>query len=713
MDLHSHLIDRVEQYMRERVDLFFSKMDNMIEATWLGMEGRRGKCKLSSDGSIHTGRVNKDAKSAKSGDKCWWDGKTIYLEPSVRRIEKKERKRKPGKASEVVKETNTELTPEEAPFTFFAQAGTSWRTTFSGQAGSWFLSTPSGVIPCPDVGWFDEMWPKAKEQMLAGNFWLTSYPAPTDYTGFYTDVNGQYYGTVASNWTDNTFIYPYVHQYQIDYAKDLSLAIAFSTGQDTTSLGPVATTFQYWYRSERIEDFDIQTMVAASNGFIGAGRNNNRAMLLNSQAPERILFKVGDKVTLDPEWACVANRTNPCFNGTQGWNPYAYVAYSDPFGGAACLPGCELTITAAPRRVLSGDPVYGGYVGFTVIEGTPTPAVSDGNPFGFGAQYGRLVATLTDQSFGPNPSKEQLISHWNTYAPQALYAPQEGGDWVVEDLSGNEPPLPPINYGYTQDVFHDAGGWWYTSSRDGVFYGYDVFMVWEWKDGMTWPEALGSVAANPKYKGTLGEGSTTLCRWLTESALMPGGQIEDPIQPYRQPLIITRVRVDTNTQQVDWETFEWVETPGCAGPETNCGYWSPGFEDVMLEHAWPDDPRVLDGLDFNIADEYHYDDITGWLWEVRHETNDDIPGGNNPNNSNRKFVGKYWSKPDDTEVGTQAFYDWVDDALHGNLAEDGEYEWPAVSKTALDAFKNEAGEDFYDQAAMPVLRKAPKRDVNA
>lgn len=694
--------------MRERVERFFSQMDNMIPATWQGLEGGKGTCKLSSDGRIMKGPTNKNAKSAKIGDKCWWDGKKIYIQPSIKKVADKKRRPKKKDSQANIESRNNETELITPPFTQFIQFGNRWRNNFSDpETGSWFLSTPSGIVPLPEVGWFSDVWPYAKREFLAGNFWVTSYPAPTDYTGFYDYVDGQYYGDNASSWTDNRFIYPYIHQYQIDPEKELNLKVFFSEGQDSVSYSSSPVEITYFNRGVRIEGFNTMTIKPANNGFCGAGSNRNDAILLNSQSPANVWFRPGHKVNIMPERKCVAENTRPCFNSVWGWAPLEFVAYADPFGGAACLPGCEVTITDAARTVQSGDPIYGGYVGFTVIEGIPKPAYSAGNPFGFGAQYGRLAATITDQSFGPNPTKEQLAGHWATYPDVALYAPQEGGGWVVQDLSGNEPPLPPIPYGYVEDQTHDAGDWWYTSSRNGIFYAYDIFHVWEWKDGETYLTAETSQAKNPKYTGTLGEGSITLCRGLTLVDGMPGGTVDEPYNPYRDPLIIARVKIDTNLKTIDYDTFEWVATPDCKGPDTDCGFWSPYFEEVLLEHAWPDDPRVLDGLDFEIYySDYNYDETTGFLWKVSLENNPNRGPEGSPLNTDKIWSGEYWKRPDDVQVGTQAFYDWVEGTR--NDEPDGEVEWPAGDDSFATNFR--ANNPRYGVGRYAVLMKTPKVD---
>lgn len=85
MDLSTHLIDRVEAYMRERMELFFSRMEKMVPGTWQGLKNGRGSMKLDSDGSIVSGRVKNGAKGMKKGEKCWWDGKMIHVVPKIER----------------------------------------------------------------------------------------------------------------------------------------------------------------------------------------------------------------------------------------------------------------------------------------------------------------------------------------------------------------------------------------------------------------------------------------------------------------------------------------------------------------------------------------------------------------------------------------------------------------------------------------------------
>lgn len=691
------------------MEAYLAKMDNMIEATWEGLDRGRGKVRLKSDGSLHTGPVNRDAKSLKKGDKCWWDGKTIYILPSIKRPEEKKR-RKPKQAnSDNIVERVTQEEPKTTPFTYYTQLGNRWRHTF-GQSdrGSWFLSTPSGVIPLPEAGWFSDVWDYAKAEMLAGNFWLTTYPAPTNYTGWYQAVVGQHYGTIASSWTENTFIFPYVHQYQLDFAKELNLRVLFSPGQDTTSFDSnYSVEIQYYTRGDRIEGFDIMTMAPATNGFVGSARNKNTAIMMETTVPSKIIFSVGDKVNIVPQRRCVIENTQPCYNRSDGWAPLEYIAYGDPFGGGAALPGCEVTITKAPRKVLAGDPIYTSYENWTVIEGTPKPAFTEGNTFGFGAQFGYLAACLTDQDFGPNPTKEQLAGHWASYSDRALYCPQVGGpDWIVQDLSGNEPPLPPLQYGYVDDSTHRAGDWWYTSSRNGVFYGYDIFHVWEWREGVTWNEAWGSQAANSQFQGRYGAGSISLCREYTEANNMPGGTLNPTFNPYKSPLVIARVRIDTENQTVDFDTFEYVETAVCNGPDAfDCGYWADDFYQVLEAYAWPDDPRILDGVGFETINDYHYDDVTGFLWEAEIQNNSSA-SATGPNATDKKWVGSYWRCPDDVQPGTQAFYDWVESPG----TQDGELEWAANPESDLNNYFA-ANDEFYYIRRYPVLMRRPKTDT--
>lgn len=713
MDLSTHLIDRVEAYMRERMELFFSRMEKMVSGTWQGMKNGRGSMKLDSDGTIVTGRVKNGAKSVTKGEKCWWDGKMIHVVPKIERKKEKNRKRKPNTPSGKVSESRASDEPiTEPPVVIMAQRASSWNSTFSNPDQMYWLSTPSGEIRL-DAGWHDETWAPAWEEFKAGNFWLTTYPAPKEYSGFHYEARIQHNGNVASTWEDNTFIVPYIHRYQIDPEKILEVEFAFTLGQDTgatqtggTTWGGWSSPVRYFYREDRIQGFDIMNPTHTSNGFCGSARNNNKAILLETTAPEKVLFGVGDLVTIWPERACMANNTSPCFGSGQGWAPTEYIAYADPFGGAAAIAGTTLTITKAPRKIGYDEYPYQSYENWTVIEGTPNPSLSNGNQFGFGAQYGRLRVALTDPAFGPNPTIEQLAGYWNTLDYRTCNAVPQGGDWVVKDLSGNEPPEPPLPWGFTQDTLKTGGEWWYTSSRDGIFYAYDVQMVWEWLPGVTWKQHWGSRAANiAQYNGRLGVGSETLCRYWTDEDETPGGTTPDPAPIYRPPLVITRMRVDTSTGDIDHDTYYWVATPDCPdgvdGERLGCyGWWDPGFEDVMLEHAWPDDPRVLDGLDFNTAWDYHYDPIRGWLWDIDYKDLGSYQG---------KWKCEYWKHPDGVVPGTQAFYDWVDDAPGSEP--DGEYEFSgstsAETKRQLGYVTDEYNRttDGLQYTLVPVLKK--------
>lgn len=699
--------------MRERMELFFSRMEKMVPGTWQGLKNGRGSMKLDSDGSIVSGRVKNGAKGMKKGEKCWWDGKMIHVVPKIERKKEKDRKRKPNTPGAKVAESRASDEPiTEPPVVFMAQRGNGWANTFIESDKRYWLSTPSGNIRL-SATWHDETWEPAWNEFKAGNFWLTTYPAPKDYCGFHYEADIQHNGTVASKWEDNTFIVPYIHRYQLDPEKILEVSFAFTLGHDTGATQTGQTTWSSWtsptryfYREDRIEEIDIMNPTAGSWGFCGSAPNNNRAILLQNTAPSRIPFKVGDKVTIEPERSCMANNTNPCYGGGKGWAPTEYIAYADPFGGAAALAGTTLTITQAARTIGSNEYPYNSYANWTVIEGTPNPSVSDGNQFGFGAQYGRLRTALTDPAFGPNPSKEQLAGYWNSLDYRVADSVPQGGDWIVKDLSGNEPPLPPLPFGYTQDSTKTAGSWWYTSSRDGIFYAYDVQMVWEWLPGVTWTQHFGSRAANiAQYNGRFGVGSESLCRWWTDEDEIPGGSLPDPAPIFKSPLCITRLRVDTTTGDIDYDTYYWVDTPNSAdgidGEQNgNYGWYDPDFEEVMLEHAWPDDPRVLDGLDFNTAWDYHYDPIRGWIWNINYESISSYQG---------KWKLQYAKHPDGVVPGTQAFYDWVDGIYWGSY--DGEYEF--VGSTA-DETKRQLGysANQYGQTAdglaytiWPVLKK--------
>lgn len=681
MDLFKYLNETVEEFTRAQLERMFRLFDKLIPGTFEGVDGRNGKMRLENTGKVISAPVYGGAGSIPKGERCYYDGKQIFIRKFIEEKKEEIAKKTPKLAPVAYNKPTVPDEIDEAPFTILGQKGLGWTSE-----RKYVFSTPSGEFDAGDWGQFhSDTWPVAwKDHFKTGDFWLTTYDAPLDATGFYLNPKIKWTKNDPYNPYDTVFIVPYIHRYELFAERGQGVEFYFSTGQDV-NLGspeqvaagsmPHTSEYQFFYLPKLVEWLDIAYPAVSTGGGFYSGQYWNGegvAFSINNNAAN-IPYRIGDVVTMEPERQCMIDNSQPCFGRGGGWAPGEYNAYG-PGGGS------YFTLTTDPVEAdtKTGDPFLDPIYGRPYVRGVSEPWVLGLQNAGWLYQYGRMVYYLTDPAEGANPTIGGLSSWWKSNIRNKAYEilDLDGGNWVVEDLDGNTPPLPSHPYGYMEDPNGDGGAWWYTSSRDGILWAYEVQMIYVLKDGVTVADAWASTAANPTYTGTFGPGSTTLCRQITDNEDMPGGSVDRPYG-FKSVLCIFRVRVNTVTQQVDTDSFMHVDQADCIDGVGDClGYWAADFEDVMLQHAWPDDPRVVDGLDFNSsATDYNYDPIRGWLWQFG-------SGYLWDNREESTMNCKYWVRPDDVEDGTPAFAAWVD-SVYGNNSPDGEMDFPRQSNNDM------------------------------
>lgn len=760
--VNSELLKKVDEWLEAKAIEFYSRLEKFQEGTWLGIDRGRGKCRLQSSGRTVAARVNGGARNSPIGSRCWFDGKMIYLTPTLN--ETIENKKKNPEFD--VSEDFTELPiPDEflPPCTMFgikSRGFWSWHKR-------WLISGPSGEIVItarqekPANKWWEEPYPQVTEQMLSGNFWAASWPAPANNTrGWYYWPYHGFYGYGGTP-VDDTHSMAYLNTIQIVEEHDERFKIYFSPDNSTLSLnkmpsGPDGEPSDEWnirwYQPIGGNDPYFFAMQAIGYGAAIAAEDNNQSIIfdwasLGGSTPQQSVnnmngangenpYRAGDWIHIHPQRECVktVDYDGDCFGGPHGWAPDEYVGYGPPFFGA--------TLTGSPA----------------VLRGRATTVQQDGNtpigPFSpfdvkfkcFGSEPGHGPAGVTTDNSGfmmglasPDdimfPDDDDFLDFWSSGRgkSEGLIATEAGHyGWVTkEPRTGIERPLPPNQYPVTlpYDGFVRGADWNWTSSLNGKWWGYYLSGILRQKDGADWFDVSGFTSTDPDFKGQLGPGSEGLIRYITDSVpgvLYPEDmnlQIERRDSGLKPILSITRMRVNTVDHTFEHETFYYVPTEAC--PDGNYRASEYGYTgvpcatvfeqesvDKLLEYAWDDDPRIVDGVGFGLDpspissvpqadrvyhEQYHYDPVRQWLWDFQRyqmkiKQNEkgeyDGPYEGLTSIDSRITDGwiydlGYWVKPEDVEEKTPAFTKWVQNCYNGVYEYDGTTECPIATPETL------------------------------
>lgn len=678
--VNSELLKKVDEWLEAKAIEFYSRLEKFQEGTWLGIDRGRGKCRLQSSGRTVVARVNGGARNSPIGSRCWFDGKMIYLTPTLNETIEKKKKNPEFDVSEDF----TELPiPDEflPPCTMF---GIKSRGFFSWYK-DWIISGPSGEIRItarqerPANKWWEEPYPQVTQQMLSGNFWAVSWPAPTnDTTGWYFWPQHGFYG-YGGSFADDTHSMAYLNTARLVKQHDERFKIYFSPDNSMLSLnqepsGPDGQPSDEWnirwVQPEGTSDIHFFAMQCYGYGAVVAAEQNNGSLIFDwpslGSSPQDAKnnangangenrYKGGDWIHIHPQRKCVKELDfeEGCYGGAFGWAPQEYEGYGQPYVGAI-LTGCP--------AVLRGQA--------TLVNEDGNSPIGPFSPFNvkwkcFGSQPGHGPAGITSDNSGfmmgqaspPDimfPTEDDFLDHWGSdkVNPDSLIATEAGKRaWITkEPRTGTERPLPPSEFPFTLPYDGVVGGdrWQFCSSLNGKWWGYYLSGILQAKDNATWLDVSGTSAGNPDYKGQLGPGSEGLNRYLTDT--VPGLFYDESIQLDKQPrdsgtkplLSITRMRVNTVDQTYEYETFYYVPTSTCPDGNYRADVNGIGticdvvFEDAsteaLLEYAWDDDPRVADGVGFFVNpgptfsipledrvyhEQYHYDPVRQWLWDFQ------------------------------------------------------------------------------------------------
>lgn len=710
MTLLDNLEKAVDKFIADKLAELAGKKDRLIAGTWQGYQGSQGSIKIA-DGLIKRGPTNHDAAGIRLGTPCWWDGKMILVPRAVkRRNDPRSDKRRQTTQAAVERKVAVRVTEENAPYTYaiITSEGTELTSNFG-------IMAPSGDSPTAGVSYHAAWDITFQDYFLQGDFWLASYPDPPQ-TGWFETPYCIEFGTDPTKYDDNTCYLPYVHVYEWAPQRTFNLKCDFMDGplgleQDNVTIkyDDVITTPDW------IETHYIYTVEDYAGEWCGAIKAYNKECISTQRELSTAVYEVGDKVTMRPYKQCDLDFTSNCIGPRYKPSAWLTAPTSGPWThGAAVVMNID--------RVYKDQDTNSPYYQHLRYEVTPHINYPGGVGFdqrSYAATYGRLVrAGWANQ--GTPPTKQTLAEQWAAGAVNRdqstgyMGAPWMLQDWMVDD-GDNTPPPPPMPIGYSDMNSNTLGAPWYTASRNGVLWGYEVFTLWTWKDGYSWERLLNSNDTDATHSSMTSPNMTSYCRNYSEDELSPYGMLFEG--DYKSPLFIIRYRIDTVNRTFQHEVFPWVDTAGCVdgtpqNGNSQCGYFDDFLFTTIEDYFYEDDPRVTDGLvgyDCDVPT-YDYDKITGRLY-LGDEVNINY-AINDPDNQQEYTEVEFVVKPEEIELGTMDFAQWVYDAMNYYLNDDEysvhEYKFANAKKLAQYVLADTDPDKNHYSTAYGALKYSPK-----
>lgn len=710
MTLLDNLEKAVDKFIADKLAELAGKKDKLMPGTWQGYQGSQGLIKIA-DGVVKLGPTNHDAAGIRLGTPCWWDGKMILVPKAVkRRNDPRSDKRRQTTQAAVERKVAVRVDEENAPYTYaiLTGEGVPHQTNYG-------IMSPSGDYPTIGLNYHAAWDISFEEFFLKKDFWLTSYPDPPQ-TGWFETPYIIQFGDDPTKYSDNTCWLPYVHVYEWANPRTFGLRCDFMDGP--VSLRPDNVTIQYdnvITTPQWIETHYIYTVDDYAGEWAGAIKAYNKEVISTQRPLSTAVYNVGDVVTMRPYKQCDLDFTSNCEGPRYKPSAWLTAPTGDPWthGGAVVM-----TID----RVYKDSDIDSPYYEHIRYEVTPTPGYPGGIGFdqkSYAATYGRLVrAGWANQA--ETPTKEALVEQWASGTTNRdgttgyMGSPWMLQDWMVDD-GENQPPDPPMPVGYSEMNSNTLGAPWYTASRNGVLWGYEIFTLWTWKDGYSWERLLNFNDTDATHSSMTHPSMTSYCRNYSEDQLSPWGMLFEG--DYKSPLFIIRYKIDTVNMTFEHEVFEWVDTLGCVdGTPQNgnveCGFYDDYLFATIEDYFYPDDPRVTDGLvgyDCDVQT-YDYDKITGRLY-LGDEVNINY-ALNDPDNQQEYTEVEFVVKPEEIELGTMAFAQWVYDAMTYSLDVEEysvhEYKFSNPKKLAQYVLAGTNTDNNRYSTAYGALRYSPK-----
>lgn len=704
--LSDELIRQVERWLQIQAEKATDKLAKFELARWDGLQEGTPTA-YTDDGKKVSGPLRSGVKALRRGDKVWWDGQRFHS-PPVKEPPKLPPKGKPVLESQLYEVFGDPEVAEENPAMYIMwgiQRWNRWREVF--------FQTPSGYYFQGYIGDLPEYRPvgpnlDAKDFFLANDYWMTKCKAPGDYSGWHyqpetiwrSDSTLPNSGGLLYSYTDWYFVYPYLHELQVNPENKIQVSFAWSYDYSCFNMSErtqVITPFTF-ERSLNSWTARSPFVPTKSTQFCGATSSWNTRIYITDDdtrsdvaenptaALSNLQFQVGDVITLDMVRDCDLNyNPDECW-GVDGpqWTPNQWQIYTWPTG--ATPAGVSLKLTKIDIYN-SNDPDVNNSIR---LSGIPTPYLTNGqiheveysNSYGYPKVDLFDMATLNYFTF----TQQDLTNYWKTVNYDLWSTTVYSSGFVFEDQEGNTPEDPqgkgPIpQHAIPPSSFDgDVGRFTLISSRDGVFYGYKLWFYQKLEGSL---EAQFSSRSNdPNYQGCLGVGSRTSCSFRSESDDFP---YPDKILPQEEwpnnfngVFAIVGIRVDTLNKTITYKSKDNVayEAPKAEGQ-------GPYYVTLVKSGViFEDDPRIVDGF---VRDEYqyHYDTLRGRLWFF------DFPKGPTA----EEMRARFYQMPDGVNYGGQTFVNWVNDDLlwDGSAGYDGEAIFPCENRRELNVFGEESG----------------------